>query len=335
MVGGAFLALQLAGRVVGVVRGVFQHVLGWMCFGTKERLAPHTTTMFPLMVRIFFGLRFWVVALFAVGFSCNAQSDRGEPSERGDFFSTWFERVSRIQAQQPAWMTPVFTTTPRLDEELHYDQSFQSIPGGRQINFGNTKGLELIPYYNFQLNIGIPSYITTTTTPRKSGWSDETFLLKYRFLAGNETNGNYVLTAFMGLSVPSGSANYSSHHYIYTPTIAGGKGWGDFDIQSTLGVALPDSLGKESGPGTPLIFNTSLQYKIAKVVWPDVEFNYTYWPNGVHENKQQLFVSPGLIFGRFPIWKRLRVVAGIGYQVAVTSRPLYHNNFDITVRFPF
>jgi hypothetical protein len=105
--------------------------------------------------------------------------------------------------------------------------------------------------------------------------------------------------------VPTGSKSYSSHHFVYTPTIAGGKGWGDFDIQSTLGVGLADSLGEKSGPGTPLIFNTSFQYKVARVVWPDVEFNYTYWPNGVHEDEQQLFVSPGLIFGRFPIWKRL------------------------------
>jgi hypothetical protein len=144
-----------------------------------------------------------------------------------------------------------------------------------------------------------------------------------------------VLTAFMGLSVPTGSKNLSSHQFVYPPPIAGGKGWGDFDIQSTLGVALPEGLGKESGPGTPLIFNTSFQYRIGRVVWPDVEFNYTYWPNGIHDGKQQLFVSPGIIFGRFPIWKRLRAVVGVGYQVAVTSAPLYRNNFDVTVRFPF
>jgi len=41
------------------------------------------------------------------------------------------------------------------------------------------------------------------------------------------------------------------------------------------------------------------------------------------------------IFGRFPIWQRLAVSVGFGYQVAVTSQPTYNNNFLLTVRFPF
>ena len=67
-----------------------------------------------------------------------------------------------------------------------------------------------------------------------------------------------------------------------------------------------------------MLFNTSLPYKIGKVFWPDVEFNHTYWPNGVHEGKEQLFISPRVILGRFPIWWRLRMVIGAGYQVAPT-----------------
>jgi len=39
----------------------------------------------------------------------------------------------------------------------------------------------------------------------------------------------------MGFSAPTGDAANSNGHAIFTPTIAGGKGWGNFDIQSTLG----------------------------------------------------------------------------------------------------
>jgi hypothetical protein len=264
-----------------------------------------------------------------------AQDSNLRGDVRNDFVSAWFERVTRVQSEQPAWMTPVFTTTPRLDEELHYDLSYQSSASGHLLNYGNGRGLELIPYDNIQLNVGIPAYETHTIMPHRGGWSDESFLVKYRLMSANEQNGNYVVSAFMGLSVPSGSSAYTSHHFVYTPTIAGGKGWGDFDIQSTLGLAVPDDFGIRKGPGTPVLFNTSLQYKIGEVAWPDVEFNYTYWPNGVHEGKEQLFISPGVIFGRFHIWGRLRAVVGAGYQVAVTSHPLFHNNFNVTLRLPF
>jgi hypothetical protein len=80
------------------------------------------------------------------------------------------------------------------------------------------------------------------------------------------------------------------------------------------------------GPGCPIALNTAFQYKLG-VVWPEVEANYTYYPDGEHEGKEQLFITPGLIFGKFPIWKRLGMSVGLGYQFAVTSKPLYGNNF--------
>jgi len=38
------------------------------------------------------------------------------------YFSDWFQRVDKTQAEQPHWITPLATTTPRLEEELRYDQ---------------------------------------------------------------------------------------------------------------------------------------------------------------------------------------------------------------------
>lgn len=71
------------------------------------------------------------------------------------------------------------------------------------------------------------------------------------------------------------------------------------------------------------------------VIWPQLEANYTYYPDGKHEGKEQLFLTPGVLFGRFPIWQRLAMTTGLGYQLAVTKKPLYYNNFLVTVRFPF
>ena len=254
----------------------------------------------------------------------------------GDYFINWFDRASKTQAEQPHWVTPLATVTPRLEQEIRYDQLWESLPGGRTLyNYGGGKGLELIPAEPIEIIIGIPSYETEDTKVRKDGWTDESFLLKYRLLSANEENGNYILTAFLGLSVPSGSESFTSGHYAFTPTLAGGKGWGRFDIQSTVGISIPDNGSVHKGSGTPLIVNTTFQYHLGKYLWPEVEANYTYWPNGEHDSLNQLFITPGLLLGRFSIWERVAVTVGVGYQVAVTQKPLMRNNFILSARIPF
>ena len=85
----------------------------------------------------------------------------------------------------------------------------------------------------------------------------------------------------------------------------------------------------KSGPGF------GIQYRIADVLWSEVEANYTYWPNCKNEDLSQLFITPGLVVGKFPIWRRVGVMVGIGCQFAVTDKPLYHRNYALTARFPF
>jgi hypothetical protein len=170
-----------------------------------------------------------------------------------DYFKDWFTRATETQDEQPRWATPVVTVTPRLEQEVRYDQLWESIPGGHQItSYGGGKGVELIPAKPIEVIIGIPAWQTENTHPEKSGWADETFLLKYRILSANADNGDYILTAFFGLSVPNGSTTWTSHHFMYTPTIAFGKGWGRFDFQSTLGITIPDNGAVKTGNGTPI-----------------------------------------------------------------------------------
>ena len=266
-----------------------------------------------------------------------AQSVSNNPASGGDFISRWFARVSQAQAEQPHWMTPLVTVTPRLEEEFRYDQSFESSPDGKRLDsYGGGKGLELIPAENVEVILGIPAWEAHNKPAGEDGFADDSFLVKYRWMSANEDNGNYILTTFLGVTVPTGGAANTTGRYTITPTVAGGKGWGNFDIQSTLGLSLPTDEGiAPTGPGTPLALNTTLQYKVGRTVWPEVEANYSYYPNGEHEGKEQVFLTPGLIFGRFPLWQRLGMSVGLGYQVAVTSKPVYYNNFLLTVRFPF
>lgn len=253
-----------------------------------------------------------------------------------NYASDWFARVSKIQSEQPHWITPVATVTPRLEEELRYDQAWENLPGGETLtSYGGGKGLEIIPAENIELIFGVPAWQSENASPGKQGWTDESFLLKYRLLSANEENGNYILTAFLGLSVPTGSKDFTADHYVATPTIAFGKGWGNFDFQGTGGVSLPDNGSAPAGAGTPLLLNLAFQYRLAKIFWPEVEVNYTHWPNGKHDGLDQAFITPGLIIGRLPIAGRLGLTFGAGFQIAVTDHPLYRHNFILTARLPF
>src|SRR6202050_5636883 len=279
--------------------------------------------------------------------SSHAQSSNSSTSANAsvfsaiiNYFADWFPRVTRIQSEQPHWVTPVVTVTPRLEEEYRYDQSWQANQKGVATdNFGNGKGLELIPFQNTEIILGVPNWVAHNGAiqhgkdVKTDGWADETFLAKYRILSANEENGNYILTAFMGFSAPTGTSGNTARHFEFTPTIAFGKGWGDFDFQSTVGVTFPNGGSKRIG--TPVAWNTAFQYRLFKYFWPEVETNYTWFPSGEHEGKSQLFLTPGLIIGRFPIWERVGVTFGAGFQVCVTKYNMYHNAWVLTARIPF
>jgi hypothetical protein len=260
-----------------------------------------------------------------------------------DYFTDWFPRVTRIQNEQPRWVTPLVTVTPRLEEEFRYDQFWQSQAHGIATdNFGGGKGLELIPFQNVEVILGVPAWIahngtiqhaTKSKKPATDGWADETFLIKYRILSANQENGDYIVTAFMGFSAPTGTAGNSNRHGIFTPTIALGKGFGDFDVQTTAGISLPE--GGLQRLGMPVAWNTALQYHVFKFFWPEFEVNYTWWPNGEREGQTQVFLTPDLVIGRIPLHDRIGLTAGVGYQIAVTHHPAYHHSFILSGRIPF
>lgn len=274
---------------------------------------------------------------------CAAQGIDSVGSAVENYFLDWFPRVTRIQSEQPHWVTPLTTVTPRLEEEVRYDQLFQANRYGHATNnFGAGKGLELIPCDNVEVILGIPAWINhggriDLSRPGHEvptdGWADETFLVKYRLLSANEDNGNYIVTAFMGFSAPTGDDGNSAGHALFTPTIAAGKGFGKFDVQSTLGVTFPN--GGEDRLGWPVAWNTAFQYHIFKYLWPELETNYTWFAKGTRTGQSQLFLTPGILFGRLPIHDRVGLTFGAGYQVAVTRNPSYNHAVVLSMRIPF
>ena len=260
-----------------------------------------------------------------------------------NYFAHWFDRVREAQASQPHWMTPLVTVTPRLEEEFRTDFYIESLGNGASLtSFSNGKGLELIPTTTNEIILNAPTYVERGSVRPASGFGDWPFILvKQRLLSANEQSGNYIVTAFLAAQAPVGSRNFTNHAYIITPTIAGGKGWGDFDIQATVGVAVP--LSHESTIGTAVLTNAAFQYHFLKYFWPEVEVNWTWWADGLHGGKNQVFITPGIIFGRFNLGGRVNAIFGVGYQDAVSPKltkvpvltPVYDHAWVVTARVTF
>jgi hypothetical protein len=278
----------------------------------------------------------------------------------GSPFISWLDMVSATQAAQPSWMTPLVTVTPRLEQEFRFDFYDQQNGTGSQgngqhiLNYGGPGGarVEFIPAWPIEVIVATPPY-ETATGPKGSaqGAGDwPVFLIKYRFLSGNAQNGDYIVTGFFQMTDALGTEGKISNNVLTAqPTIAVGKGFGDFDIQSTASVQIPVSgLSTSSDTdaanitnfGTPILWNTAFQYHFMQYFWPELEVNYEYWPNGEHAGLSQVLLTPGIIFGRFKIGqdsptRAMNLIFGVGYQVAVTKNPVTQNNLVATARLTF
>lgn len=297
----------------------------------------------PLLAAVAAGLLAMIAATPAASFADQAAAPPAYSLLEGvrDYFANWFERVSKTQAEQPHWITPLVTVTPRLEEELRYDQTFQARQHGETLtNFGAGKGLELIPWETVEVILGIPNYQSHEFPGAKGAhnrgiddFGDWSALVKYRLLSANEDNGNYIVSAFLGVTAPTGTEHNSVGHATFTPTLAFGKGFGDFDFQSTLAATFPN--GGLDRLGMPVAYNTALQYHLERFFWPELEVNYTWFPDGENAGKNEVFLTPGLVIGRLPIYKRVGLTGGAGFQVAVSRFNRYHNAWILSARIPF
>jgi hypothetical protein len=260
----------------------------------------------------------------------------------GDYFDHWYDRVTAAQSSQPHWMTPLMTVTPRLEEEFRYDQYFERTNTGSDIaNFDAGKGLELIPTTTNEILINLPPYLDRTKARTASGWGDWPLLtVKQRLFSADEQNGNYIVTAFLGVQKPLGTAAFTNHAWLVTPTLAAGKGWNDFDVQATVSAVLPTA--HSNTIGTAIVSNATLQYHFDEYFWPEIELNDTTWSGGARSGLNQLFMTAGVIFGRFQLAEHARFIVGGGYQFALSPKlvptpltPAYDHNYVISARLAF
>jgi hypothetical protein len=254
------------------------------------------------------------------------------------FFSAWEDRVRTTSAKQPSWPIPVIAPSSQLVQLYRFDFVHEYAPKGTTTDIlDNGKGLNLIPFYGTELDINLPSYVEHNNSKVKDGAGDFTTVLKVRPLAGNNQRGNYSLGFQVAASVPTGSYKNGTAAATVTPTLMGGKGFGRFAVQSTIGALLPTS--ETNTIGRTVTWNTTAQYRVGKIFWPEVEVNANYYSQGANDGKNQTFVSPGMMvskvkFARDPK-NRLALILGAGFQVATSSFHSYNHALVITSRFAF
>jgi hypothetical protein len=275
---------------------------------------------------------------------------RGQQVAGASSGASWIARyqalVSATQSRQPHWITPLVTVTPRLEQEVRADFVRQiNAKHYSTWNLDNGKGLELIPASRIELLFNVPPFLDHTQPGSKDGFGDVTFLMKFRVFARNEDSGNRILTAFLGASVPTGKNGNGGCCAVVTPTLAGGKGFGRFDVTSTLGGSLPVTNAK--GLGHTAIWNNVAQYRtgktgMARLFWPEFEINSSFYSGGSDDGKIMSFATPGLVIGRVPLSHnaagepgRLGLTFGAGEQIALTHFHTYNHALVLTARIPF
>jgi hypothetical protein len=267
-------------------------------------------------------------------------------AQQGDgFIARYQARVTATQNEQPHWVTPLVTVTPRLEQELRTDFVHQYNTKGFGLwNFDNGKGLEFIPEKHTEIIVNLPPFFARTNG-ESDGFGDISFLAKERIFSRNEEHGNAILTAFVAGSIPTGKNANGSCCAVVTPTLAVGKGRGLFAFTSTAGGSLPVTSAKSLGH--TIAWNNVVQYRLAKAglarfFWPEIESNSSFFVGGANDGKTTTFITPGMILGRFPLDHdatgkpgRLGVTLGAGEQIAVTTFHSANHATIITARLPF
>ena len=227
------------------------------------------------------------------------QAPNTAPRPLARFLATYEARALAAETDQPHWATPLVTTNARIQQGFRTDFVRQTAPTGATTwNFGNTKGLQLIPLPRTELRISPPPFFEHSAPHTPDGFGDIAFRLKYRLYGSNEQHHNAIITAEFSASIPTGKNGNGSCCAILTPAIGLGKGFRNLAWQTTFGATLPAS--NTTKLGRSLTWNNAIEYHATPILWIVDEFNSTFYLGGKNDGKQQTFNTPGIVISRIP-----------------------------------
>ena len=295
------------------------------------------------MLRLCHFYRFPIAAIVLCILSSTVGAQTG--AAQGSFIERYQARVTATQNQQPHWITPLVLVTPRLEQEVRADFVRQTNAKLQDTwNYGNSKGMEIIPFSRVELLFNFPPFFNHDTGA-KDGFGDLSFNSKFRIFSRNDESGNAIVTAYLAATVPTGKDANGSCCAVVTPSIGGGKGFGLLALETTLGGSLP--VTNVTGLGHTMTWNNVAQYKlartgVARLFWPELELNSSFYSGGSNDGKIATFATPGLVIGRVPLSHdasgkpgRLGLTFGAGEQIALTHFHTYNHGIVLTVRIPF
>jgi hypothetical protein len=274
-----------------------------------------------------------------------SQTSQTYAATEPNFFDKWEDRATATQALQPKWMVPTISPYPMLIQVFRADFTRQiSTTGVTTWNYGTSRGLNLIPFARTEVDILIPPFFehdNATAKANQNGFGDFSFTGKYRIASANETHGNYMVSALLTTTIPTGAYKNGATNATLTPVLALGKGFGKFDVIECVSGALPT--GNTATIGRTLANNATFQYHVQKYIWPEFEINTTAWYGGSKDGKVQTFLSPGLMFGKYapypkdagPAKGRLGFAAGAAFQTVATTYRTYNHSLIFTGRILF
>jgi hypothetical protein len=262
------------------------------------------------------------------------------PAPAGDLYGWWAARTNVIQSRQPNWAVPLVTTYTGLFQVVRTDIVRQTTPALTQTwNLDNSKGVNLILSNWTEVAVDLPPFIRHNSTAA-DGFGDMSFLGKVRLVSGNAQHGDYVVSVFALATIPTGSYKNGSTDATIAPNLGIGKGFGRFDVQSTLGATLPVHQPAISVTGHPIAWNAAAQYHAGKLFWPEIESNATFFKGGANDGKTQEFLTPGLLIGKCGLHpadakSRPGLAFGGGVQIATSHFHTYNHGIVLTTRWIF
>ncbi len=236
------------------------------------------------------------------------------------YFDTWDQRAAWARATQPDWSSPVVTTTAIMEQRVRFDTQFQHSGNDTDTSdLDGGKGVDLIVGDTQEIQIALPPYYIRTAEVQKNaltGFNDWNFFrFKQRLISSPSDEGDYIVSAWLQVGAPVGIEKLTTHAWTLSPTLGFGKGWGDFDIQGTVGGVLPTAY--QAKIGNQIQTNVAFQYHILKYFWPQVEVNWTYYPDGPRAHLSQVYLTPGINVAHIAITRHTNFTVGLGYEVAV------------------
>jgi len=263
------------------------------------------------------------------------------PMQAQNFLLNPYGHAAGMKALQPSsWQGGFVTSTITLTQNYRYEVNRQRLPAGNSVyNFGNGKGINYTVSKRVEFDTVLPNYVEHNDGKTADGFGDYSFTSKARLFSGNESHGNYMVSAMAQQTFSTGQAKNGAVSATRVYTLLGGKGFGSFNVQSTVGVTVPAAAGVAS-LGHPVAWNTMFQDRLLKKLWVNMESNTTFYNGGSHDGKKQSYLTPGVIAAglRPRGWSETdhkSFTVGAGMQIATTHYRASDHNLIMDAKFAF